>query len=290
MEHFIDRFLAGDNEVILKQFPDECVDLIFTSPPYADLRNYNVSGSSIKPDQYTDWFINKSKEFYRVLKPTGSFILNINDRVVDGKQQLFVYEIVLRLCREIGFTLVRDYIWYNPASPPNIYSSGKYGRTKKSHEYCFWFSKTDTWKFNMDPIRKEYSKSMKTYLEGRGKGGRNDNKRPSTYSFDCSKTWENKGGSDPGSVITLANTKSKDSFSKMCREENISHPARFPVELAEFFIVAGTDPGDLVLDPFSGSGSCAVAARRNDRHWIGIDINKDYVRMSEMRMKSEFEV
>ena len=288
IDEFVDHFISGDNLEVLKEMPSDSIDLIFTSPPYVDLRNYGVKDASIKSDQYTEWFVERAKEFKRVLKPTGNFVLNINDRVIKGKQQLFVFEIVLALCNELEFNLVRDYIWYNPSSPPNIYSRGNLGRTKKSHEYCFWFSKSDKWKFNMDPIRKPYSKDMQKYLEGRGKGSRSDNTRPSTYSFDCSKTWTDHGGSDPGSVIVLGNNNSNDVFMKWCKEKKISHPARFPEKLADFFILAGSDPGDIVLDPFSGSGTCAVSAQRNGRKWIGIDINEDYCELSKERMKIEF--
>ena len=192
------------------------------------------------------------------------------------------------MCKEVGFNLVRDYIWYNPSSPPNIFSKGTLGRTKKSHEYCFWFSKSSNWKFNMDPIRKPYSKDMQKYLEGKGKGDRERNTRPSTYSFNCEKQWKNHGGSDPGSVITLGNTSSNDCFLKMCKEIGITHPARFPVKLAEFFILAGSDPGDVILDPFSGSGTCAVAAERNGRKWIGIDLNNQYCELARKRMAVDF--
>ena len=94
---------------------------------------------------------------------------------------------------------------------------GGYGRTKKSHEYCFWLAKGDSWEFNMDPIRKPYSKDMQKYLQGKGKGDRNQNTRPSTHNFDCEKTWTDNGGSDPGTVIEIANTSSNDYFMKLCR-------------------------------------------------------------------------
>ncbi len=283
----MDKFINGKCEIILKDYPDSCVDLILTSPPYADQRFYGSDEFKIPPKNYVEWFMPKAREFYRVLNETGSFVLNINDKVVKGETQLYVFELVIKLCHEIGFKLVRDYIWYNPATPPNIYSTGKYGRTKKSHEYCFWFSKGDNWTFNMDPIRKPYSKDMQKFLEGKCSGSRYDHLRPSTHSFDLSKAWKNNGGSDPGSVIEIANTSSNDAFYKFCKERGISHPARFPEKLAEFFIKAGTNEGELVLDPFSGSGTTAVVAAKNNRHWIGIDTNKDYCELSEARMKME---
>lgn len=284
IDGFLDSFLIGKCEDVLKDFPNGSVDFVLTSPPYADQRVYGTTEFTIDPDDYVEWFLPKAKQIYRVLSPNGSFVLNINDKVVDGEQQLYVYELVIALCKKIGFKLVRDYIWHNPATPPNIYSTGKYGRTKKSHEYCFWFSKSDDWTFNLDPIRKPYSKDMMKFLEGKGKGGREENQRPSTHSFNCGKVWADNGGSDPGSVIEIANTNSNDYFLRLCKERGILHPARFPEKLAEFFILAGTNEGDIVLDPFSGSGTTAVVARNNNRRWIGIDANADYCELAQARM------
>ena len=131
----LNTFITGDCEQVLKEIPSDSIDFVLTSPPYADKRDYGNENSSISPDEYVEWFLPKGREIYRVLKPTGSFILNISDKVVDGFQHLYVFELLLRLCKEVGFHLVRDYIWYNPATPPNVYSRGGYGRTKKSHEH-----------------------------------------------------------------------------------------------------------------------------------------------------------
>ncbi len=280
-------FIDGYCEDVLETFPDESIDLIVTSPPYTDQRNYGDTCHKIKSADYIEWIMPKIVSMKRVLKKEGSFILNINNRVEDNFEQLYVYELVLKICNEVGFNLVRDYIWYNPSSPPNAYSKGKLGRTKKSHEYCFWFSKSDKWTFNMDPIRKPYSKDMRKYLEGKGRGGRSENTRPSTHTFDCSKTWKDYGGSDPGSVIVCGNNSSRDVFLDICKEMKIKHPARFPERLVEFFIMAGSNDGDIVLDPFSGSGTTAVVAQKNNRRWIGIECNPDYNKAARKRMDLE---
>ena len=282
----------------MKNIKSKSVDLIVTSPPYSDKRDYGIDNAQIAPDDFVEWFKPMAKEIKRVLKDTGSFILNINDKVVNGEQQLYVFKLVVYLCEKLKFRLVRDYIWFNPATPPNIYSTGKYGRTKKSHEYCFWFSISDTWTFNLDPIRKPYSADMKKFLQGKCKGGRADNTRPSTHSFNLDVAWTDNGGSDPGSVIEandtdpgsvikIANTSSNDIFTKTCKERGIRHPARFPMQLAEFFILSGSNEGDVVLDPFSGSGTTCLVARNNKRHWIGIDANEDYCEIARMRMDLE---
>ncbi len=274
-------YQCGDCLLLMGEMAEESIDMVFTSPPYADqIKNYGKAVQKVRPDDYIDWFLPRAREIYRILKSTGSFVLNISDKL-DGKyQSLFVFKLVVSLCEEIGFHFVRDYIWYNPATPPNVFSRGGMGRTKKSHEYCFWFSKGDNWTFNMDPIRKPYSKDMQRFLDGKGRGARNDNSRPSRHSFDLSHAWTNKGGSDPGSVITIGNTSSNDRFQKLCREEGIRHPARFPQKLAEFFILAGTNPGDVVLDPFAGSGTTAVVAEKLQRKWRCIDINEKYCELA----------
>ncbi len=270
-------YQCGDCLNIMGIMDDESIDMVFTSPPYADqIKNYGKTVAKVKPDEYINWFLPRAREIFRVLKPNGSFVLNISDKLDGRFQSLFVFKLVISLCDEVGFHLVRDYIWYNPATPPNVFSRGNMGRTKKSHEYCFWFSKSDKWTFNMDAIRKPYSKDMQRFLDGKGQGARNDNSRPSRHSFDLSHAWKDKGGADPGSVITLGNTSSNDRFQKLCREAGIRHPARFPKKLAEFFILAGTNPGDTILDPFAGSGTTAVVAEENGRSWRCIDINEDY--------------
>lgn len=324
-KRYLNKIRCGDCEEVLKSLDDNSVDLIITSPPYADLRKYRMKNNKelaeLAPDNYVNWFLPKAKEFYRVLKPTGSFILNINDKTVGKFQHLYVFQLLLELCKEdIGFHLVRDYVWFNPATPPNSFSSGKFGRTKKSHEYCFWLSKGEEWTFNMDSIRRPYSDAMKIYLKGQGKGNRHHNTRPSTYSFDCEKVWRDKGGADPGSVLhieeplfglespeefaymedqfadlfiqepgdvlAVSNTGSKNSFKKLY-DIGIKHPARFPERLVEFFIKAGSNEGDCVLDPFMGSGTTAVVAERLGRNWIGVELSEDYVKLANLRIEEE---
>lgn len=280
----LNKFLCGDCTQRLGEIDSESIDLIITSPPYADQRDYGTTDTKIAADGYVEWFRPKAEQIYRVLKNDGSFVLNINDKVVEGFQHLFVFKLVIMLCDEIGFHLVRDYIWHNPATPPNVYSTGKFGRTKKSHEYCFWFSKSENWTFNMDAIRTPYKKGMDKFLKGEGGGERSENKRPSTHSFDCGKVWANHGGADPGTVISISNTNSNDSFMKLCKEKGIAHPARFPEKLVEFFVLSGSNKGDIVLDPFSGSGTTAVVAAKNNRRWIGIDANQQYCELAQERI------
>jgi len=274
----LNNVLCGDCLEVMKTLPDGSVNFVITSPPYADqIKNYGDDVKKIRPDEYVGWFIPRAKEIYRVLSDNGSFVLNISDKL-DGKfQNIFVFKLVVNLCEEVGFHLVRDYVWYNPATPPNVFSRGTMGRTKKSHEYCFWFCKSEEWTFNMDPIRKPYSGSMQKILNGEViHGTRDENTRPSRHNFDLSHKWDDHGGADPGSVLTISNTRSNGIFYKLCREMNVQHPARFPEKLVEFFMLSGTNPGDIVLDPFSGSGTTAVVAKALGRNYICIEVNSDF--------------
>lgn len=286
VDSFVSKFICGDCVSVLRNIDDDSVSLVVTSPPYADQRDYGVDGTKIKADDYVEWFMPKAQEIYRILKPNGSFVLNINDKVVDGFQHLFVFRLVLALCDSIGFHLVRDYIWHNPATPPNVYSRGTHGRTKKSHEYCFWFSKGDTWTFNMDPIRRPYKDGMSKLIDSEHCSGHRVT-RPSTHNFDCGKPWRNHGGADPGTVLSIANTGSRGVFMDLCKEKGVLHPARFPEKLVEFFILAGSNEGDVVLDPFSGSGTTAVVAARHGRQWIGVDASSAFCDLAEARLAME---
>lgn len=282
-------YICGDCLDVLHNVSSDSIDMIMTSPPYADqIKDYGNVVKKIKPNDYIDWFLPRAKELYRVLKPTGNFVLNINDKLDGRYQNIFVFKLVVALCDEVGFHLVRDYIWYNPATPPNVFSRGTMGRTKKSHEYCFWFSKSDQWTFNMDPIRKPYSKSMMDIIDGKvvERGGREKNSRPSRHNFDLSHPWDNKGGADPGSVISVSNTASNGFVQKLCKEMGIKHPARYPEKLAEFFILSGSNPGDIVMDPFAGSGTTGVVAHKHGRKYLCIDVNPDYQKLGQAWISS----
>lgn len=284
------EFICGECLEEMKKMPSNSIDFIFTSPPYADqIKDYGSTGVRIKPDKFDSWFLPRAKEMLRILKPTGSFVLNINDKL-DGKfQSIFVFKLVVMLVEQAGFHLVRDYVWYNPATPPNVFSRGTMGRTKKSHEYCLWFSKTETWTFNMDAIRKPYSNRMMDLFQAEPMGGREENSRPSRHSFDLSHTWKDNGGADPGSVLTISNTSSNDVFHRLCKQFGINHPARFPEALVEFFLKAGTNEGDVVLDPFAGSGTTAIVAQRLGRDFKVIEINPDFCNMATKWYEVEFD-
>src|SRR5437879_4525730 len=101
--------LIGDCLDRLKTLPDDSVDLIITSPPYADQRQNTYGG--IRPDEYVEWFLSRSAELRRVLKPTGSFVLNVKEKAMDGERHIYVLELIMALRRQ-GWLWIEEYIWH----------------------------------------------------------------------------------------------------------------------------------------------------------------------------------
>lgn len=289
----LDTFYDGDCIDVLGRIPDESVDLVVTSPPYADCRKYQNAEASIAPDDYVEWFLPRAEQIRRVLKSTGSFILNISDRCVKsdgvrgGYQHLYAFELLIALCRKTGFHLARDYIWRKKNAIPDPYSKSGMGRTKKSHEYCFWLVKGKEWTFKIDDVLKPYTKRALAYIERNPNG--KEYYHATGHHMNHSKPWKNRGGADPGSVLDIAVGVSNAPFYKICRAMGITHPAMFPEKLAEFFIIAGSSEGDVVLDPFSGSGTTAAVAHRLGRHYIGIDISGEYNHLARERIRLQDE-
>jgi DNA modification methylase len=243
----------------MRRLPDAYVDLVFTSPPYADLRDY----VRIRPDDYVGWFLPAAYEVKRLLKPRGSFVLNINDRCSGGARHLYVFKLVIALVEIVGLRLIETYIWHKPNPMP-----GRYGpRPKDAFEYVFWFGRSTDVKFNLEsvgaPINNHHSVAgLPTRHDGRVK--LRVSGRPMKDTCGRTRDW-----ADPGNVVRVpVSTKPG------------SHPAVMPEELAEFFIKLATDAGDVVLDPFMGSGTTARAAEKLGRHYLGFEVHPEYLELS----------
>jgi DNA modification methylase len=238
----------------MRKLPDAFVDLVFTSPPYADLRDY----ARIAPDDYVGWFLPAAYEIRRVLKRRGSFVLNINDRCVKGVRHLYVFKLVLAIVEIVGMPLIETYIWEKPNAMP-----GRYGpRPKDAFEYLFWFARSSDVKFRLRRVGVPYA----------GHRGARDTKdavvfRTSGRRMNDAGT-RRRGWADPGNVIRCPVAFGRG-----------KHPARMPEELAELFIRLATDEGDVVLDPFLGSGTTARVARRLGRRTLGFEIHPEYIEL-----------
>ena len=261
------QIFLGDCEKILKSFPDNCVDLIFTSPPYADQRNATYGG--IKPDEYIDWFMPKGNEFLRILKPRGTFILNIKERVVNGERHTYVIELILKM-REIGWLWTEEFIWHKKNSYPGKWPN----RFRDNWERLLQFNKNK--KFNMYqeavmvPVG-DWAKDRLSNLSNTDQI-RDESKVGSGFGKNISN-WVGRDKVYPTNVVHLATE---------CSNQN--HSAAFPTELPTWFIKLFTQPNDLVLDPFLGSGTTAVAAIQLGRKYVGIDTEQNYIEISKARL------
>ena len=263
----LDVIICGDCENILKEFPENSIDLIVTSPPYADRRK--TVYRSIHPDKYVEWFLPKSKEFMRVLKDDGTFILNIKERVVNGERHPFVLQLILEMKKQ-GWLWTEEFIWHKK----NCYPGKWPNRFRDAWERVLQFNKKRKFKMFQDAVMVPIGDWAQTRLQ---KLSRTDYKRDisQTNSGFGKKVvnWVGRKKVYPTNVLHMATE---------CAFKN--HSATFPVDLPNWFIKLFTKEGDVVLDPFVGSGTSAVAAKLLDRHFIGIDVNPEFCENAKERL------
>jgi site-specific DNA-methyltransferase (adenine-specific) len=262
----------GDCLEVLAGRPDDSFDLIFTSPPYADRRAKTYGG--IKPDEYVDWFVPRAAQFLRVLKPTGTFVLNIKEKVERGERHTYVLELILAL-RKQGWLWTEEYIWHKRNCHPGKWPN----RFRDAWERCLQFNKTRHFKMNQDAVRVPMGNWADKRLKALGKNdvSRFDSRVGSGFGKNVSN-WVGRDLAYPSNVLHLATE---------CGNKN--HSAAFPRALPQWFIKLFTDPGDAVLDPFVGSGTTSVAARELGRNSLGIEIQSDYCAAAREALKRVME-
>jgi site-specific DNA-methyltransferase (adenine-specific) len=268
----LDTIICGDCEDVLRAFPDNCIDLIVTSPPYADQRKKTYGG--IHPDKYVDWFLPKSKEFLRVLKPDGTFVLNIKERVDDGERHTFVLELIIEM-RKQGWLWTEEFIW----SKKNCYPGKWPNRFRDSWERCLQFNKTKKFKMFQDTVMVPVGDWSKIRLKNLNQTDhvRDESKTNSGFGKKIDN-WIGRDMVYPTNVLNIATE---------CGHKK--HSAAFPVALPEWFIKLFTAEDNVILDPFMGSGSSAVASRKNNRRFIGIDTQQEYCKQAKERVESPSE-
>jgi site-specific DNA-methyltransferase (cytosine-N4-specific) len=268
METVETKIEHGDCQDILKEYPENFFDLIVTSPPYADSRNNTYGG--IKPSEYVDWFTPKTEQFLRVLKPDGTFILNIKEKVVQGERHTYVLELILEL-RKQGWFWTEEFVWHKKNCFPGKWPN----RFRDAWERCLQFNKSK--KFNMyqeevmvpmgDWAKNRLKKLSKTDLN------RDESKVKSGFGKNVSN-WIGRDMAYPTNVLH---------FATEC--DNKKHSAVFPRALPEWFIQLFTKENDWVLDPFSGSGTTLEVAQNLNRNSVGVEIISDYCSLANERTK-----
>jgi site-specific DNA-methyltransferase (cytosine-N4-specific) len=278
----------GDALELLKLLPSRSVNLIMTSPPFA--LNRKKAYGNVDSNNYIKWFMPFAKEFWRVLKDDGSLVIHIGGAWDRGQPTRSVYhfELLLHLCRnndsEFKFYLAQDFYWFNSARLPSPaeWVTVRRIRVKDAVDPIWWLSKSPFPKADNRKILNQYSKAMQKLL----KRGYNAGLRPSGHNISL-KFQKDLGGAIPPNLLVLANTESNSRYLRLCRESKIQpHPARYPVELPEFFIKFLTDESDIVLDPFGGSNATGEAAERTRRRWICFEAEEQYLNGSKLRFET----
>lgn len=264
------KIFQGDSKDILQQFQDDSVDLIFTSPPYADRRKQTYGG--IKPEDYVEWFLPISEQLLRVLKPTGTFVLNIKEKAENGERSTYVLELILAL-RKQGWLWTEEFIWHKKNSYPGKWSN----RFRDSWERLLQFNKSRKFNMYQDAVKVpvgDWAKSRLKNLSETDKS-RDNAKNGSGFGKNVSN-WLERETVYPTNVLHL---------STECNNKN--HSAAFPDALPEWFIKLFTQEGDTVLDPFAGSGTTLRVAQNLNRNSAGIEIVPEYVEIIETQLQAK---
>ncbi len=269
----------GDALDILKTIPDEAVSLAFTSPPFA-LRRQKAYGN-LPATEYIAWFWPIAEQIHRILRPDGSFVMELGGawNPGSGTRSLFTYELLLKLGTK--FHLAQDFYWHNPSRLPTPaeWVTIRRTRVKEAVTQIWWLSKSTEPQADNRRVLIPYSKSMKRLL----KDGYKPALRPSQHEIGPHFQKDN-GGAIPPNILTVPNSRSYDEYLFRCRAAKLPiHPARFPPELPDFFIRFLTQPGQTVLDPFAGSNVTGQEAERLGRKWVSVELNADYVTGSQLR-------
>lgn len=271
----------GDSLEFMRGMRSESVDLILTSPPFALKRKKEYGNED--QERYVDWFLSFAPDLLRILKPTGSFVLDLGGSYVPGfpVRSIYLFDLLVRLVKETGFYLAQDFYHYNPARlpAPAEWVNVRRVRVKDSVNVVWWLAKTKHPKADNRKVLKPYSSSMMGLL----RNGYKAKLRPSGHDISANFS-RNNGGSIPPNLLELANTDSNGAYQQRCRQAGVkAHPARFPPAFPEFFIKFLTDEGDIVFDPFAGSNTTGYVAERLKRRWIASELSLEYLIGSKFR-------
>lgn len=261
---------CGDCLAVLQRYPADSFDLVVTSPPYADQRSATYGG--IQPDAYVEWFLPRAEQLRRVLKPTGSFVLNIKEKAADGERHTYVIELILALRRQ-GWLWTEEYVWHKR----NCYPGKWPNRFRDAWERCLHFTKQRKFKMNQDAVMVPMGDWADSRLKALGRNDvvRHDSQVGNGFAKNIAN-WQGRTKAYPTNVLHLATE---------CG--NKRHSAAFPAALPQWFIRLFTDIGDAVLDPFVGSGTTLEAAVQSGRVAVGIDVSAEFVERCRRKLESQ---
>jgi site-specific DNA-methyltransferase (adenine-specific) len=266
----------GDCFDLIKELPDNSIDLVITSPPYADIVNYGKNVSIQKPNEYVDWLLPLFNQIQRVLKPSGSFILNINDTCKNGLRNPFIYELIYRSQKETKLKFYDTYIWHKKNGIPN----GAPKRFRNTTEFIFHFVKDKkNLKFYMGRVLQDTNETTKERF------ARSNVSVVQGKIFDGERVKE-KSNRETGDKVRPDNVV-RFSTAASARDNHIKHPAPFHKELPKYYINLLTDENDLVLDVFAGIGTTGLACKELNRQFIGYELNPKYADFGNKRIGGE---
>jgi site-specific DNA-methyltransferase (cytosine-N4-specific) len=277
---------VADALEFMRELPEESVDLVMTSPPFALQRKKEYGNKDAH--EYVDWFMPFAYEVHRVLRPTGSFVVDIGGSWLPGKptRSIYQYELLIRLAER--FQLAQEFFWHNPAKLPSPaeWVTVRRIRVTDAVNPVWWMSKTNTPKANNRRVLRPYSDSMKQLIAK----GYQAKLRPSGHDIS-GKFQRDLGGSIPHNLLQISNTESNSAYLRLCKLHGVkAHPARFPQALPEFFIKFLTEPTDVVLDIFAGSNTTGRAAEELGRRWLATDISDAYIDASRFRFAGQLDL
>lgn len=274
----------GDSLHLLAELPDESINLIVTSPPFALQRQKDYG--NLDQAEYVDWLLEFGRLAYRKLRMDGSLVLDLGGAYQRGLpvRSLYQFRVLLRFCDELGFHLAQEFFWHNPSKLPSPieWVNKRKLRAKDTVNTIWWFSRSEWPKANVSNVLAEYSPRMKKLLEDPAAFYR-PKERPSGHDIGLAFATDN-GGAIPPNLLQISNSESNGVYLGACKALGIKgHPARFPAKLPEFFIRFLTDPNDLVVDIFAGSNTTGMVAEAEGRRWISFELNREYVASSIFR-------
>jgi site-specific DNA-methyltransferase (cytosine-N4-specific) len=274
----------GDSLELLQRLPEDCADLVVTSPPFALLRQKAYGNKD--QAEYVDWLCAFGVEVRRVLRETGSFVLDLGGAYQRGVpvRSLYQYRVLLKMCDELGFYLAEEFFWHNPAKLPSPieWVNKRKLRAKDSVNTVWWLSKSEWPKADVRHVLAPYSERMKALLRNPDAFYRPKD-RPSGHDISSGFGSDN-GGAIPSNLLQIPNTESNSSYLRLAKLVGLTgHPARFPAPLPEFFIKLLTDHDDLVIDIFAGSNTTGRVAEDLGRRWVAMELDADYVANSALR-------